>query len=93
MARSSYAQPGNWKTTKRRILARDGGICYLCGGQAVTADHVLNVTAGGTHDDDNLAAICEPCHDVKSERERRAGIKARKAKRQAPHPGVISPRA
>lgn len=93
MGRSSYAQPGNWKTTKRRILERDGHRCYLCGGTAITVDHVVNVAAGGSHDDDNLAAICDPCHDVKSEHERRAGIKARKAGRQVQHPGVISPRA
>ena len=67
----------------------------------VTADHIVNVAAGGTHDDDNLAAICEPCHTVKSERERvagqrRAGKRRAVSRKRQPeaHPGMrISPSA
>lgn len=79
-----YAQPGNWKTLKARVLKRDGYTCYLCGGDADTADHVIPVAQGGTHDMDNLAAICTPCHDVKTETERLAGIKAAAAKPRVP---------
>jgi len=89
----SYVQPGNWKTTKRRILERDGHTCYMCGGPAVTADHVVNVAAGGTHDDDNLAAICAVCHEVKSKAERAVGQRRRAQRGQRPaetHPGLLS---
>jgi len=86
----SYAQPGNWKTTRRRILERDGHTCYLCAGPAVTVDHLVNVAAGGGHEDTNLAAVCKPCHDRKSARERVTGQRSRKARTQAQHPGFIS---
>ncbi|WP_310962138.1 HNH endonuclease [Nocardioides terrisoli] len=92
-----YAQPGNWKTTRRRILQRDEGRCYspypaLCIGEATQVDHVQPVAAGGSHDDDNLAAICAPCHDAKSKAERMAGVqRVRHARHRPPepHPGAI----
>lgn len=82
-----YKQPGNWKTTRRRILARDGHRC-ACGNPATQVDHIVNVSAGGTHEDDNLRAICGPCHEAKTKLEQQAG---RKRRRREPrrHPGLI----
>jgi 5-methylcytosine-specific restriction enzyme A len=86
----SYKQPGNWKTTRRRILARDGHACYICGAPSNEVDHITAVTQGGTHDDTNLAAICTPHHDAKSAAEKLAGIRARPRANRPPerHPGL-----
>lgn len=90
MARGSgYRQPGNWKTTRRRILKRDGGLCR-CGQPATTVDHIVPVSQGGGHEDHNLRAICGPCHDAKTRSEQQAGRAKRSTKRPAePHPGLI----
>lgn len=91
-ANSDRAQqlPSNWRRgIVPRILARDDHTCYLCGAYATQVDHV---NRGDNHDDSNLAAICTPCHDVKSARE---GVQARQrnlAKRKRTpeqHPGLI----
>lgn len=68
-----YKQPGNWRTTTTRILRRDGWLCYLDGKPATSVDHIIPVAEGGTHNDDNLAAICPDCRSTKDEQDRRAG--------------------
>lgn len=53
-------------------MARDHGICYICGQPAATEiDHKLAVALGGAKTDpDNLAPIhAEPCHKKKTARE------------------------
>jgi 5-methylcytosine-specific restriction protein A len=52
-------------------MRRDGGRCYsphpdVCTGKATTVDHKIPRSAGGSDRDDNLAAICPPCHHVKT---------------------------
>ena len=91
---------GPSRAIKRRVLERDGHRCYLrgprCIGHATQVDHVVNVAAGGTHDEGNLAAICAPCHEAKTQGERTAGIRAGRAKalrKAESHPGDISPGA
>lgn len=85
-----YTQPTNWEAITRRILNRDGGICYLCGHPATSADHVIPVARGGTHDDDNLAAICQPCHAAKTAAEAHEGRTLRSRRRpQEQHPGLV----
>jgi 5-methylcytosine-specific restriction protein A len=64
-----------WRNTARRILARDGGLCQLCKAAgrmtfAAEVDHIVNKARGGTDDDDNLQAICRPCHEAKTADER-----------------------
>jgi 5-methylcytosine-specific restriction endonuclease McrA len=86
-----YTQPGNWKTTRKRILTRDRYSCYICGAPAVEVDAIVPDSQGGTHADDaNLAAICIPDHDAKSAAERRAGNANRPRSKRAPeaHPGL-----
>lgn len=63
-----------WRQIRKRILARDCGMCCQClaGGLFVLAeevDHKVPVWEGGTDDDGNLQAICKPCHKAKSARE------------------------
>ena len=77
--------------TKRRIMARDNGICYVCNQPgADQVDHIHPLSQGGGGGDDNLGAIHHhPCHAEKTERERLAGIQ-RKTGRRLPgkHPGL-----
>lgn len=96
----TYKQPGNWKTTRKRILARDGHTCTVtgCTTPALEVDHIVNVAAGGTHADDNLTSLCYTHHAAKTQLERAAGIAryhaARPHTRPAEqHPGRISPGA
>lgn len=86
--RSNRIVPGNWRTIKARILERDGHRCYVCGATATEVDHLVNVAAGGTHEDDNLAAICEPCHKRKTQREAQAGRVSQRRPSER-HPGLL----
>jgi 5-methylcytosine-specific restriction endonuclease McrA len=48
-----------WKDIRLRVLARDGYVCYICGGEATQVDHIIARTQmGDMWDMDNLAAIC-----------------------------------
>lgn len=60
-----------WVKTRKRILARDNGMCVPClaAGRVTVAtavDHIINKERGGTDDDVNLQSICKPCHDIKT---------------------------
>lgn len=58
------------KRTRFEILRRDGHACHYCGakapGVALTVDHVLPVTLGGTDDPANLVTACADCNAGKS---------------------------
>ncbi|HEX5522815.1 MAG TPA: hypothetical protein VFX53_05175 [Pedococcus sp.] len=76
-----------------RILERDQGICYLCGGAG--ADAVDHVRHGDDHRDHNLAAVHDAnpphCHRYKSSREGNAARAARRGAARHPaerHPGM-----
>lgn len=90
---SGYKQPNDWRTTRARILDRDGHMCRTtgCTRQATSVDHITSVAAGGTHDDENLVAICWPHKRIKDEADRKAGIARRQAsrKRTEQHPGAL----
>lgn len=63
-----------WKRSRARIMARDMHLCQVCqrNGRATPAtevDHITPLSLGGSDDDQNLQAICEPCHKAKTERE------------------------
>lgn len=60
-----------WDKQRKRILARDGGLCQPCRRsgtveQATEVDHVLARAEGGNDQDDNLQAICKRCHQAKT---------------------------
>lgn len=97
--------PSRWDTSTRRqrlpagwsalivprILARDQGICYLCGQPG--ADAVDHIVAGDDHRDHNLAAVHDnPCHRRKTADEGHAANRARLAQGRHPgerHPGAV----
>lgn len=91
MARASgYKRSGwQWEKDKRAVLQRDERRCYLCGGDATTVDHVIPVAAGSDpHDRSNMRACCKPCHDAKTEQDRRNGMKHRQ---HTPRPKHATP--
>ena len=58
-----------WKDLRLQVLARDGYVCYVCGGQADQVDHLFPRSKGGdTFDQFNCAAICRKCNLVKGSR-------------------------
>lgn len=66
-----------WEKLRARILDRDKHLCQPCLRNdrvtpATEVDHRLAKHLGGTDDDANLEAICNPCHKVKTAREGRA---------------------
>jgi 5-methylcytosine-specific restriction endonuclease McrA len=58
-----------------RTMRRHGGICHVCGrGGADRIDHIVNLAADGSDDEDNRAPIHSvPCHRDKTQREAAAG--------------------
>jgi 5-methylcytosine-specific restriction endonuclease McrA len=57
-----------WKKLRLRILNRDGWICFWCGSEANTCDHVIPVARGGSDDPDNLVAACKRCNFSRQDR-------------------------
>lgn len=60
-----------WDRLRQVILRRDLHLCQPCkeAGRATPAtavDHIKPKAKGGTDDGDNLQAICEDCHRIKS---------------------------
>lgn len=52
-----------WERKRRRI-----GKCVLCSAtdKALTIDHIIPVSKGGTNDTRNLQPLCQPCNSRKS---------------------------
>lgn len=66
----------DWKKRRDAAMVRDDWLCQPCKRKgrltpAVEVDHVIPKSQGGTDDDDNLQAICDPCHKAKTAREAR----------------------
>lgn len=84
--------PPGWSTRiVPRILARDGGVCYLCGQPG--ADTVDHIRAGDDHADSNLAAVHDRtpphCHRYKSSAEGNAARwRVREKREPERHPGL-----
>lgn len=51
-----------WARTRRLALERDRYTCWNCGGQATTADHIIQLSQGGTDTLGNLRAACRACN-------------------------------
>jgi len=51
-----------WRSTRARILARDGHRCQQCGEPAEHVDHITPVASGGTDHPGNLRATCADCN-------------------------------
>jgi len=51
------------------IYARDGYRCVYCGAQEdLTLDHIVPLSKGGTHSEDNLVVACRSCNASKGNR-------------------------
>jgi 5-methylcytosine-specific restriction protein A len=64
----------------RARLFADSPLCAECERQGVVRiatqrDHIKPLAEGGLDDDTNVQALCEPCHDIKSEAESQRGRK------------------
>ncbi len=63
-----------WDRRRKRILARDDGLCQPCLGRdlitmATQVDHIVQKASGGSEEDENLQSICGDCHKAKTARE------------------------
>lgn len=77
---------------RARIHARDGRICGICrlpGADEI--DHIVNLAAGGSTDDDNCRSVHRLCHQRKTLAEANAarGPRPRQARPREQHPGLI----
>ena len=64
---SGRRMPKGWVHTVRLVVARDKGICHLCGKPGATsADHVIPHAKGGSDDMANLKAAHIRCNEAKN---------------------------
>ncbi|MFZ4539843.1 HNH endonuclease, partial [Propionivibrio sp.] len=59
-----------WKEIRSRIFNRDDYTCRYCGerGKKLECDHVIPVSRGGVHTDDNLVTACFACNRSKRDK-------------------------
>ena len=58
-----------YKKQRLVVLARDGYVCYYCGKDAHTVDHIQSIKAGGDPISlDNMVACCKRCNSAKGSR-------------------------
>lgn len=57
-----------WQRIRLIVLERDGYTCRMCGKPARSVDHIIPRALGGTHEPDNLRAVCVPCNSKKGAR-------------------------
>ena len=59
-----------WRLIRERIFARDDYTCRYCGerGKKLECDHVVPVSKGGGHDDENLVTACFSCNRSKRDK-------------------------
>lgn len=68
-----------WRRKRARVLERDAYLCQPCMAQgrltlAAQVDHITPQAEGGTDEESNLQAICEPCHQAKTKAEAARGV-------------------
>lgn len=98
MAWSPNRRPDSAEYRRNRLIAleRDGYLCQLglagCLGTGDISDHITPVAEGGTDDVDNLRCVCSACHEIKTNEEKRRGIRRyHMASKRPPiqHPGLM----
>lgn len=58
-----------WAATRRRVLERDGYVCWLCRKPgANSVDHVIPRALGGSHGESNLRAAHGWCNSQRGKR-------------------------
>lgn len=55
-------------STRLAVMARDQNTCRYCGDPAMTVDHLIPRSRGGTNSQVNLVAACSPCNEFKADR-------------------------
>ena len=86
--------PPGWKQTRALALQRAGGLCQAsppCLYPATQVDHIVNLLSGGTHDFNNLQALCEWHHKQKTAQEAAKARGPRVKEKRPPtiHPGLL----
>lgn len=62
-SKDSLAYLKGWSAVSKRVIARDRGICQICGRSgADTADHIIRRRDGGSDDESNLRAAHRACN-------------------------------
>lgn len=84
-----------WAKLRQKVLSRDAGLCQRCfvTGRITPAcqvDHILPRSAGGSDAMDNLQAICDECHRVKTITEREAARLRARRQQTAQWPNQIA---
>lgn len=74
---------GSMRALKARVMRRDNGCCYICGGDdAEELEHKVPISQGGAPDDlDNLGVAHIDCHASKTQAESQQGATAKRFKR------------
>lgn len=58
----------HWQALRLLVLSEEP-VCQDCGREMATqVDHVVSLERGGTHDRENLRALCASCHSKKTVR-------------------------
>ena len=88
-------KPDPIRRTKTRILHRDNHTCQIhgphCTHTATEVDHITPQAQGGTHNPENLRAVCKTCHREKTKTEATEGKRRKAAMARMPiesHPGL-----
>lgn len=63
-----------WRRKREAVLKRDKYLCQPCSRKgaltlATQVDHVVPQFEGGSDEDENLQAICDVCHEAKTQAE------------------------
>jgi len=68
-SQTSSGLPAQWRAISKAVIARDHGICWLCGlPGANSADHVIPRAKNGGHEMANLKAAHMKCNLKKNAR-------------------------
>jgi 5-methylcytosine-specific restriction protein A len=68
-----------WRRTRLAVIARDGGVCQLCGelvqgdDRDAHVDHVIEKAAGGGDELSNLRLVHRSCHSKRHASDRLGG--------------------
>ena len=85
--------PANWKSLRRRVLARDYHSCQIQGPRCqLLATEVDHIVPNEDHSMGNLRAVCRVCHREKTKLEAAEGYRRalKRGKRpEEPHPGLV----
>lgn len=61
---------------KRKVYARDGGRCIVCGAPGLPEAHYIRRSQGGLGIEENIVTMCRPCHREFDEGKNHEAIRA-----------------